>query len=471
MGAGKSKKISVEGVQDDSGNASNDENNELSKSTSSSYLDDDDFGDAPEFLVCPITQEVMDDPVITSDGHTFERSAIEAWLSNNSTNPMTGGEILSKALTPNFALRDACAAYKAKQPGNTDSIRRYKSAVSALNSQSTSTGSNKSIQETAGVSSFFSSLPAKAESSVLPKEKESNHSQHIVMKPMSVKRNSMLATHASPSANASTSNVNNSGSFSNCSLCEKTATSKAKVGDDWIMVCKECHQLVAQQQQIANSTSLGNGDSSFRPLSMAEATKSSIEFKSNHNVASRYAIGARDTATSISSNESSVLKCHHCQINDATTRGKIANEFKPLCDSCFNSLSYLKKMEVKSNNFKKLSRLAPTSIEFKASPSQSRSSNYTISNFNNANNSQNNNYVAVSRRHTISPSNGDAVTTDWDNPRLSPPPRKRSLQEDSLQRLKDVESNEWKKATYTGNGRFDVAAANRLTDQINRKYG
>ena len=131
MGAGKSKKISVEGVQDGSGNASNDENNELSKSTSSSYLDDDDFGDAPEFLVCPITQEVMDDPVITSDGHTFERSAIEAWLSNNSTNPMTGGEILSKALTPNFALRDACAAYKAKQPGNTDSIRRYKSAVSA----------------------------------------------------------------------------------------------------------------------------------------------------------------------------------------------------------------------------------------------------------------------------------------------------------------------------------------------------
>ena len=49
MGAGKSKKISVEGVQDGSGNASNDENNELSKSTSSSYLDDDDFGDAPEF--------------------------------------------------------------------------------------------------------------------------------------------------------------------------------------------------------------------------------------------------------------------------------------------------------------------------------------------------------------------------------------------------------------------------------------
>ena len=147
--------------------------------------------------------------MITSDGHTFERSAIEAWLANNSTNPMTGGEILSKALTPNFALRDACAAYKAKQPGNSDSIRRYKSAVSALNSQSTSTGSSKSIQETAGVSSFFSSLPSKAESSVLSKEKDSNFSQNVVMEPISVKRNSMSVTHTSPSANASTSTVNN----------------------------------------------------------------------------------------------------------------------------------------------------------------------------------------------------------------------------------------------------------------------
>ena len=150
------------------------------------------------------------------------------------------------------------------------------------------------------------------------------------------------------------------------------------------------------------------------------------------------------TATNASTNESSVLKCYHCQINDATTRGKIANEFKPLCDSCFNSLSYLKKMEVKSNNFKKVSRLAPTSIEFKASPSHSRSSNYTVSNVNNASNSQNNNHVAISRRHTISPSNGDVASSHWSNPRLSPP-RKRSLQEESLQRLKDIESNEWKK--------------------------
>ena len=123
---------------------------------------------------------------------------------------------------------------------------------------------------------------------------------------------------------------------------------------------------------------------------------------------------------------------------------KIANEFKPLCDSCFNSLSYLK-MEVKCNNFKKVSRLAQLLSNLRP-PKPVKSSNYTISNLNNVNNSQNNNHVAISRRHTISPSNGDAVSTDWDKiiaPVLC------SLQEESLQRLKEVESNEWKKATYT----------------------
>jgi hypothetical protein len=32
-----------------------------------------------EFIDC-ITQEVMQDPVITADGHTYERSAILRWL-------------------------------------------------------------------------------------------------------------------------------------------------------------------------------------------------------------------------------------------------------------------------------------------------------------------------------------------------------------------------------------------------------
>lgn len=33
----------------------------------------------PMYL-CPITTEVMDDPVIAADGYTYERSAIEEWF-------------------------------------------------------------------------------------------------------------------------------------------------------------------------------------------------------------------------------------------------------------------------------------------------------------------------------------------------------------------------------------------------------
>ena len=41
-------------------------------------------------LRCPITLEVMRDPVLASDGHSYERDAIERWLINHRTSPLTG---------------------------------------------------------------------------------------------------------------------------------------------------------------------------------------------------------------------------------------------------------------------------------------------------------------------------------------------------------------------------------------------
>ena len=41
-------------------------------------------------FVCPITQAVMEDPVMTADGHTYERAAIEQWLREHDTSPNTG---------------------------------------------------------------------------------------------------------------------------------------------------------------------------------------------------------------------------------------------------------------------------------------------------------------------------------------------------------------------------------------------
>lgn len=60
----------------------------------------------PAFL-CPITQDIMTDPVIRPDGHTYERTAIESWLnSGHNRSPMTREPMTSRNLIPNIALRN-----------------------------------------------------------------------------------------------------------------------------------------------------------------------------------------------------------------------------------------------------------------------------------------------------------------------------------------------------------------------------
>jgi hypothetical protein len=61
----------------------------------------------PSMFVCPITQEVMEDPVFASDGFTYERAAIAGWIVNHNTSPMTNLPLAHAELTPNNALRSS----------------------------------------------------------------------------------------------------------------------------------------------------------------------------------------------------------------------------------------------------------------------------------------------------------------------------------------------------------------------------
>ncbi len=58
--------------------------------------------------------KVMEDPVVCSDGHTYERAAIERWLSSHATSPKTNAPLPTKALLPNHALKGVLAAFKAR---------------------------------------------------------------------------------------------------------------------------------------------------------------------------------------------------------------------------------------------------------------------------------------------------------------------------------------------------------------------
>ncbi|XP_042484895.1 LOW QUALITY PROTEIN: U-box domain-containing protein 15-like [Macadamia integrifolia] len=61
----------------------------------------------PHEFLCPITLELMTDPVIVATGQTYERESIHKWLdSNHRTCPKTGQILVHLALAPNFALRN-----------------------------------------------------------------------------------------------------------------------------------------------------------------------------------------------------------------------------------------------------------------------------------------------------------------------------------------------------------------------------
>jgi hypothetical protein len=64
----------------------------------------------PNSFKCPITQEVMTDPVMCNDGHSYERHAIERWFAAHDTSPMTN-VVISKNIVSNHSLRNSIQEY------------------------------------------------------------------------------------------------------------------------------------------------------------------------------------------------------------------------------------------------------------------------------------------------------------------------------------------------------------------------
>lgn len=60
----------------------------------------------PDDFLCPISLELMRDPVIVSTGQTYERSYIQRWVDcGNTTCPKTQQKLKNTTLTPNYVLR------------------------------------------------------------------------------------------------------------------------------------------------------------------------------------------------------------------------------------------------------------------------------------------------------------------------------------------------------------------------------
>jgi len=64
----------------------------------------------PEHFLCPITQQVMEEPVMAADGFTYEREAIETWFRRRDTSPMTN-QAIAPMLIPNNVMRSQIASW------------------------------------------------------------------------------------------------------------------------------------------------------------------------------------------------------------------------------------------------------------------------------------------------------------------------------------------------------------------------
>ena len=72
----------------------------------------------PEEFFCPISHEVMQDPVmVVVTGMSYDRRHIEAWFESHSTDPSSGTDVShvprSQRLAPNVTLRKIIASWRA----------------------------------------------------------------------------------------------------------------------------------------------------------------------------------------------------------------------------------------------------------------------------------------------------------------------------------------------------------------------
>ncbi|RID74467.1 hypothetical protein BRARA_B01564 [Brassica rapa] len=61
----------------------------------------------PSHFICPLLKDVMKDPCIAADGYTYDRKAIEKWMEDHRSSPVTDSPLENMTLLPNHTLHAA----------------------------------------------------------------------------------------------------------------------------------------------------------------------------------------------------------------------------------------------------------------------------------------------------------------------------------------------------------------------------
>ncbi|GBF95047.1 hypothetical protein Rsub_07548 [Raphidocelis subcapitata] len=67
--------------------------------------------EVPQSFLCPLSQRVMTDPVVTPGGMTYDRGALADWIKRKGTDPATGHPLSGEQLYSNLNLRDQLCGF------------------------------------------------------------------------------------------------------------------------------------------------------------------------------------------------------------------------------------------------------------------------------------------------------------------------------------------------------------------------
>ena len=67
----------------------------------------------PSIFYCPITQEMMENPVVDGYGFTYESTEIQQWCKQSQVSPMTNRKVENTDVTPNYTLKSAIREFRA----------------------------------------------------------------------------------------------------------------------------------------------------------------------------------------------------------------------------------------------------------------------------------------------------------------------------------------------------------------------
>jgi WD repeat, SAM and U-box domain-containing protein 1 len=71
----------------------------------------------PHEFLCPITMEIMKEPVLAADGYTYEKEFILSWLKRgNKISPLTGSKLSHDFLQENKSLKILISEFQKTLP-------------------------------------------------------------------------------------------------------------------------------------------------------------------------------------------------------------------------------------------------------------------------------------------------------------------------------------------------------------------